>query len=161
MSYLASIERRFSDGLPRLCAYCGSGAPCFLEMSTCVACMRDGKSVTKGKGKARVTGRELRSMEETCPDWSPVPMRSRKAALLDVMGYFDDSVTKGKGKARVTGRELRSMEETCPDWSPVPMRSRKAALLDVMGYFDDESVPDALRPLGGAVQRGAGKGGGK
>lgn len=113
VSYLAGIERRFSDGLPRICAYCGSGALCFLERSTCVVCMRDGHSVAKGKGKSRVTGRELRSMEETCPDWNPVPMRSRKAALLDVMGYFDD-----------------------------------------------ESVPDALRPLGGAAQ-GRGKGDGE
>nr|DAH78794.1 MAG TPA: hypothetical protein [Caudoviricetes sp.] len=29
VSYLAGIERRFSDGLPRIFAYCGSGALCF------------------------------------------------------------------------------------------------------------------------------------
>ena len=90
MSYLASLERRFEDGLPHLCSYCASGALCFLERDTCVVCVRPEHSVTKGRGKGRITGHELRGLDETCSDWKPVTMRSRKAALLDVMGYFDD-----------------------------------------------------------------------
>lgn len=87
--------RSFEASLPRRCMFCSGGSLLFLEQETCVVCMNskyslEGKRRKKGEVMPSTLYAPLMSFEDSCDAFAPMKVNSKKAALLDAMGYFND-----------------------------------------------------------------------
>lgn len=99
---LLAMQTHFETHLPSMCLYCKGGWVGFTpggELSVCcmqVANMpKTPKTVHGWKVPPKFMAVLMATPNGRCPHFSPIDMFSKKAALLDALGYFDEENEKG------------------------------------------------------------------